>query len=154
VPLSEEERAEFALRASQLLTKIAETKGSAFAADLAAVEPDLVLALNHRATTEAAAAVLASIPGHEAQRSLALTVLEATRDKKARLEAAEALASSLRRFGPLLKAEQEVQLVESLARETDSELRTAIATVVGALKPKPATVGRLLSGEGSMIRKK
>ena len=147
--LSEAERSSFALKASQLLTKISVGKGSPFAADLAAVEPNLILALQHSETAEGAAAALGDVPGVEAQRGLANSLLDPSMSAASRLKAAESLARSLRKFGPLLLPEQEQRLVKSLDAEADPALRTALATVVGALKPKPAAVGRRLSADAS-----
>ena len=58
--------------------------------------------------------------------------------------AAEALARSLRRFGPLLAPEQEARLAAELDGAEEPTLRTALAAVVGALKPKAASSGRRL----------
>ena len=144
-PLSDAERADYALRASQLLTKINATKGSPFAADLATIEPHLVLALNQEATAEAAALALADLPGQDAQRGLAGVLLDMAKPTGIRLKAAESLARNLRRHGPLLSADQEVKLSRMLDEETDPALSSALATVIGALKPKPAAIGRRLS---------
>jgi hypothetical protein len=61
-----------------------------------------------------------------------------------RLAAAEGLARSLRRSGPLLAPEQEAQLASTLDQTDEPTLRTALSAVIGALKPKAASSGRRL----------
>ena len=48
------------------------------------------------------------------------------------------LVRSIQRFGPLVAADQEVRLLAAYDQESDPALRTALAAVLGALRPKPA----------------
>src|SRR5207237_1426091 len=50
------------------------------------------------------------------------------------------------RFGQPVTADQEVGLDAAQAAEADPALRTALSTVLGALRPRPAFVGRRLQG--------
>ena len=143
-PLSTDERADYARRASVLLARIATTPNHRFESDLATAGPALALALTNPATAPDALRVLADIPKADAQRELADTLINPSTPPDLRLAAAEALAKSVRHFGPLLAPDQEVKLVAALDREADPALKTAIATVVGALKPKPAASAKRL----------
>ncbi len=143
-PLSADERNDYATRAAVLLARIATKPGHPFEPDLAMAGPALSIALNNPATAPAALKVLADIPKAEAQRNLADTLINPSNPPDLRLAAAEGLAKSVRHFGPLLAPDQEVKLVAALDREADPALKTAIATVVGALKPKPAASAKRL----------
>ena len=54
-------------------------------------------------------------------------VLDPSKPAPLRLSAAGQLARSLQRFGPLVAADQEARLVETLDGEADPALRTALA---------------------------
>jgi hypothetical protein len=84
------------------------------------------------------------VPDVEAQRSLADAVLDASKAAALRLSAAGQLARSVQRFGPLLTSDQEAALVSTLDQERDPALRTAVAAVVGTLRPGPARTGQRL----------
>ncbi len=118
--------------------------GSPFESDLAGVEPALSLALNTPPTSLAASAAMGDVPDPNAQRGLADIVLDPSRPAPIRLSAAGQLARSLQRFGPLVTADQETGLLAGLDEATDPALRTALAAVVGALRPKPAATGQRL----------
>lgn len=143
-PLAAEERAEFAKQAAALLVRVATRPGSPFEGDLSLAVPALTGALNNPAIAVAAATAMGDVPRIEVQRSLADTVINPSLAPELRLAAAESLARSLRRFGPLLAAEQETQLVSGLDSESDPAVRGALAAVVGALKPRAASSGRRL----------
>jgi HEAT repeats len=143
-PLSAQERAEFAKQAAALLVRIATRPGSPFEGDLTLAVPALIGALNNPAIATAAATSMGDVPRIEVQRTLADTVLNPSLAPELRLAAAESLARSLRRFGPLLAAAQETQLVSGLDGESDPAVRGALAAVVGALKPRAASSGRRL----------
>jgi hypothetical protein len=144
-PLSAEERDHYAERAAMLLVRVASHPGSPFEGDLAAAGPALVLALNTPAASQAAATALADVPGVDAQRGLADLLLDSTKPAPLRLIAANQLARSIQRFGRLVTATQEKQLLDTLGSPaTEPELRTALASVIGALRPRPASVGERL----------
>ena len=77
---------------------------------------------------------------------LADVVLDPSKPAPLCLGAAAQLARSLDRFGPLIDADQEAKLVAALDRETDPDLRTALATALDALRPEAAATGRPSQG--------
>jgi hypothetical protein len=140
--LSEAERAGDAREATALLARIATQPGSPMAADLDAAEPALATALNLPETAPAAATALGDVPSAPAQRSIADVVLDPSRPIELRRTAADRLAHSIRRFGPLVAADQEVRLAAEARsdRESDAQLRASLGAVVGSLRavaPKP-----------------
>jgi CheY-like chemotaxis protein len=142
--LSAEERAGYAREAALLLGKIAAEPGSPFESDLARAGPALTVALNAPATGLAASAALGDVPDPGAQRGLADALIDPSKPAPLRLSAAGQLAKSIQRFGRLVSAGQEVQLAQAYDRERDPALRAALATVLGALRPKAGLVGQRL----------
>jgi hypothetical protein len=71
-------------------------------------------------------------------------VLDGAEEPAARVAAAGQLSRSIRRFGPLVAADQERRLAGAFQAEADPALRTALAEVIGALQPGPEPVGRRL----------
>ncbi len=142
--MPEAERAAYAREAAALLAMLSSRAGSPFEADLGAAEPALAIALNSAETSESASVALGDVPVAAAQRGLADVVLDPSKPAPLRLSAAAQLARSLQRFGPLLAADQEAKLVAALDGEADPALRTALATALGALRPKAAATGRRL----------
>ena len=143
-PLSAAERKDYAQGAAALLARIAARPGSPFEPDLSVAAPSLAAALHSPAIGTEAAAVLGDMPGREGQRGLADVVLDGAEEAPSRVAAAGQLSRSIRRFGPLVAADQERRLAEAFQREPDPALRTALAEVIGALQPEPAPVGRRL----------
>lgn len=141
---SDEERATFAGEAASLLALIASRPGNPFESDLRQAESALSLALNTPTTNLAASSALGDVPDAEAQRSLADVVLDVSKPTPLRLSAAEQLARSLQRFGPLVAADQEAKLLTAFDQEREPALRVAMATLIGALRPKPAQAGARL----------
>ena len=127
-----------------LLASLASRRGSPFESDLGAAEPALAIALNTAETSQSASVALGDVPVAAAQRGLADVVLDPSKPAPLRLSAAAQLARSLQRFGPLIAADQEAKLVAALDGEADPALRTAMATALGALRPKAAATGRRL----------
>lgn len=143
-PLTPEERSGYAQAAAALLARIAARPGSPFEPSLPAAEPALTEAIGSPAAGPAALAALADVPGIDAQRGVADVLLDPSKPEAVRLNAADQLRRSIQRFGPLVSAEQERRLTEALNQTADPALHTALATVIGALRPKPATVGQRL----------
>jgi CheY-like chemotaxis protein len=133
-PLSAAERQKYAEGASALLAKIARP-GSPFAADLAAVEPALSLALTNPPARMSAMTALGDVPAVEAQRSLADALIDTSRPAEFRRGAATQLVRSIERFGPLLTNSQERRLAEGVNTESDPTLRSGLAGVIAALRP-------------------
>ncbi len=143
-PLSAEERAAYAREAAALLARVASRPGGPFEAELVLAAPALMMALNNAAIAADVVKALGEVPRTEAQRGLCDLLLNPSNPPGLRLAAAEALARSLRRFGPLLAPEQETRLAAELDEVEEPALRTALSAVVGALKPKAASSGRRL----------
>jgi len=140
--LSAADRAGYASEAASLLARIAGQPKSPYAADLSASEPELTIALNQPETSLAASSALGEVPNPDAQQSLADVVLDPSRSVEHRRTSASQLARSIQRFGPLVSADQEAQLAAEFRAEADPQFRTALETVIGALRaqsPTPAT---------------
>jgi hypothetical protein len=150
VKLSDAERAGYAQEAATLLARIASQPNSPLAPDLTAAEPALATALRGPATGMAASAALGDIPNRSAQQSLADTVLDPSRPPELRLTSAVQLARSIRRFGALVSAEQEAGLAADFQAEADPEFRTALGTIVGALRAQSPTAKRTSPARGSI----
>ncbi len=144
VVLPAEDRAGYAREAAALLATIAERPNSPFEGDLVQAEPALSIALNVPGTSLPASAALGDVPDQNAQRSLADVLIDPAKPKELRLSAAGQLARSLQRFGPLVAADQEPRLLTAFDSESDPALRTALGTVIGALRPKAVRVGERL----------
>lgn len=141
---SDAERLAYAREAASLLSLVAARPGSPFEPDLKRAETALSFALNTPSASLAASAALGDVPDAAAQRDLADVVLDSSKPKPPRLAAAGALARSLQRFGPLVTADHETRLLAAFDRERDPALRSALATLIGALRPKPAQAGSRL----------
>ena len=136
-PLPKEERLALAKEAVALLVKISENSASPFVPDLQRIEPKLALALNDAAIEENVAKILGRIPDPNAQRGLASVVIDPSHEPEQRLAAATQLAKAIRKFGPMIDAKQESNLLEIQGAEPDSKLKTAVAEVIEALKRSP-----------------
>ena len=143
-PLSADERLGYGQAAAGLLRVVASRPNGPLAIDLARAEPALSQALTVPTAAASAAAALGDVPGPDAQRSLASVVLDSGRPAPLRLGAGASLARSIQKFGPLLTADQERQLVGSIDSEPDPAVKGALSAVYGALRPEPSASGRRL----------
>jgi CheY-like chemotaxis protein len=143
-PISAEERAGYAKESASLLALIASRPSSPFEPDLVRIEPALNFALNTPETSLSASAALGDVPDPEAQRGLADVLVDPAKPTPLRTSVAARLSRSIQRFGPLVTAEQEVQLLNAFKTETDGDLQTALAAVIGALRPKSTATGARL----------
>ena len=132
-PLSADERSSYRTTAAELMAKLTADPGGPMAADAAASGASLVEALGQ---APSAAEALGSSPGVEAQRALADRVLDAGNDTEARRVAAGSLGRSVRRFGPLVTADQARRLVRAADAEPVAEVRAAVGEVAGLLRPR------------------
>jgi hypothetical protein len=85
----------------------------------------------------------------DAQRGLADVVLDPSKPAPLRIGTAAQLVRSIQRFGPLVAADQETRLLAAYDQEPDPAVRTALATVIGALRPKPAQNGLRIQQYGT-----
>jgi HEAT repeat protein len=138
--LSESERTSYARAATVLLARIASRPGSPFEPELSTAEPALAAALN-MAATEPAAAALSDVAVPDAQQGLADVVLDPSKAAAARQSTAAMLVRSIQRFGPLVAADQETRLLAAFDQERDLAMRTALAAVLGVLRPKLPVTG-------------
>jgi hypothetical protein len=148
-PMSDDERAAYAQEAATLLGRIASRPRGPFAAGLQSIEPALAVALANPASNTAAAAALGDVPGADAQRDLAGLVIDSSQPVASRVAAGQQLVRSIQRFGPLLSNTQEKALVEAAAGNTEPQLRSIMAAVIGALRPAPEVSGQRLQGNST-----
>jgi HEAT repeat protein len=139
--LSEAERLRYAHEAAELLARIAAQPNSTFAQDLTAIEPALAAALSLPETSLAVSKTLGNVPDADAQRSLADAALDPSNSPELRRSCVTELARSVKRFGPLVSADQEKQLAAEARTESDPEIRKGLDTAVAALRAR-ATSGR------------
>ncbi len=142
--LTPEERAGYARESAALLAQVAGRPNSPFERDLSRIESTLTAALANAGTQLAAVTALGDVPRPAAQRGLADVLLDSGQPAALRLGAARELAKSIQRFGPLVAADQEPKLLEAFGQEADPALRTALGSVVGALRPRSAASGARL----------
>lgn len=138
---SPQERSAYAREATALLARIAARLNNVYEADLSRAEPALAVALGNPGTAPAASAALADVPLPDAQRGLADAAVDPSRNPALRLGAATQLGRSLQQFGPLVDAGQEARLLTAYDREADPTLRSALGSVVGALRPRSELTG-------------
>ena len=134
-PLPAEERLALAKEAVSLLAKIAENSASPMLPDLKRIEPTLALALNVPESEATVSKILGQIPDPNAQRDLARLILDPSHDQEQRLAAAGNLVKAIKKFGPMVDAKQESNLLDRYKFEADSKIKTALGEVIEALKP-------------------
>jgi hypothetical protein len=110
--------------------------------------PALTVALQ-TPTGPVATTALGDVPAPEAQQGLADVLLDPTQPQALRLASATQLARSLQRFGPLVTLRQEERLLAAFDQEADPTLRTGMAAVIGALRPRPSLIGTRLQRYGA-----
>ena len=132
VPLTPEDSAQWAVRAAEAVRKLGLTRTTVY--DITRCRPTLVAALGDARpeVKTAAAAALATIPGPVAQQAVAKLAASAATDEPIRIAAFTALGESVRRFGNALTDEQAKAIVDIVAKGS-GEVRTAAATILGAL---------------------
>lgn len=140
--LTPEERLGLARDAAGLLARVASEPNSPFASDLPRAEAALTRALNSGEPALNAAAALGNVPDPTAQRSLADILLDPSRASNLRVRAANQLTRSLKRFGPLVAADQEAKIQGILDQETDPAVRSSLEAVMDALRPAQADAPR------------
>jgi hypothetical protein len=87
---------------------------------------------------------MGDVAGINAQRGLADTLLDGSKSSQLRISAAVQLAKSIQRFGRLVSDRQETRLLAAFDQERDLGMRTALAAIIGALRPQPGPVGARL----------
>lgn len=80
---------------------------------------------------------MGDVPNADAQRRLAGLTLDPSRDVTLRRQSATQLLRSIRRFGRLITADQEAQLIASIRETANPDVRTDLLTILNALRPAP-----------------
>ncbi|MFQ5733955.1 MAG: hypothetical protein ACE5KM_18615 [Planctomycetaceae bacterium] len=143
VPLSPQQRAEQRSAAAFWLAHIADGKRSRIY-DLRPAEPSLTAAANDPRLASDAVTALAAIPTKGAQQTFHRVLTTPNADIKVRRLAASLLATHIQQFGLLLTNKQVTDVKNLHAAATDAELTTALAAVLGTLKPDGKRVGERL----------
>jgi len=112
--------------------------------DLSAAETNLILASHNPEIADNAVRALAAIPSRAAQQELQEIALNDNAEMDLRISASLHLAFHVKRFGLLLSRAQIVELETLWRTGSPPELATALASVVGSLKPNAKRVGTRL----------
>jgi len=112
--------------------------------DLSVVESELHATVSEPGLGSEALFALAAIPSITAQRRLLETALGDSRPDELREIAALHLAHHVQRHGALLRAKQVAELQAGWESAGDPALKTALAAVIGSLKPDRVRVGQRL----------
>jgi hypothetical protein len=139
------ERAGYAREAAELIAQVAKQAESPLKVSSRIAEDELAAALNADETSAAAAVSLSHVADPDAQRNLAEVALDPARPATIRRQSAKELVDSIRRFGPLVTAQQEARLKTMINDEGDpivladlqaiSRALRGLATAEGAAKP-------------------
>lgn len=139
-PLTPKQRAEQRSAAAFWLAHIAAGKRSKIY-DLRPAQSALIGAVTDAKLAENALPALAAIASKDAQQTLDMMAVNTTADIKFRRTAAALLATHIQRSGLLLTNTQVAALRQLFATATDPELATAMAAVIGTLKPDRKRAG-------------
>jgi len=142
-PLTDEQRTAQRAAAAYWLRHIAEGQRTRIF-DLKPAEAALAGAVNDPALTGDALTALGGIPTASAQLRLAETVIAPALDVPVRETAALQLAFHIQRFGVLIENAALDELRTAYTQAGDPALQTALAAVIGSLKPSEEAVSRAL----------
>jgi hypothetical protein len=134
--LSPSQRNSYAVESADLLAKIATQPDGPFAADLPAAESSLVQAIEQPEVAVAVSTALGGIPSADAQRVLADVIIDPSYSLDLRRNCSTVLTRSLKRFGALLAADQEIKLITASRLESDAALKTGMIGVLDALRAR------------------
>jgi CheY-like chemotaxis protein len=144
-PLSPEQRAKLAAAALETLRSLARRGAGPYTRDLPQATAAVTARLRDPGMGELAAEVLGELPCAEAQRALAACAIDPAMSLEVRRKASDRLAASIRKLGPQVTPDQERKLLETLDLDTeDPALRSGLAAVIGALKPRAQQSGQRL----------
>ncbi|GAB4141287.1 MAG: hypothetical protein Tsb009_11030 [Planctomycetaceae bacterium] len=140
-PLTAKQRAEQKAAAAYWLAQIASGHRSKLY-DLRPAEKALIGALNDPALAENAALALGVIPSKPAQIAIQELALNPRFNARIRETATLQLAYHIQKFGLLMEDKHVLQVKQALAAAGNTpELATALASVMGSLKPNAKRVG-------------
>jgi hypothetical protein len=147
--MTPQERAAQRLEAASWLAHIAQGRRTRLF-DITSAEFELSEALDDEKIAPPALEALGEIATRSAQQRLSELVVDQQADRELRRAAALKLAFHIQRFGLLLpkSAVEQLHSTWSSAREP-AELRTAVAVVIGSLKPDAALAGKRLKSQAT-----
>jgi hypothetical protein len=149
--ISPQERAAQRSEAAAWLAHIAQRRTKVF--DITTAEPELVEALDDEKLAPAALEALSEIATRTGQQRIADLVLNGDADIELRRTAAVRLAFHIQRFGLLLPKDtiDRLHAVWENPREFP-DLRTALGSVIGSLKPDAILAGKRLKAQSGGTR--
>lgn len=112
--------------------------------NIATAEPALLAALNDPDLADNALVALAAIPTKTVQQQLAVLASNESADERLRENAALQLTFHILRFGAMIDERDVLALRSSWSAATDPALSTALASVLGAMKPDAKRIGERL----------
>lgn len=142
-PLSEEQRTSQRAAAAYWLRHIAERHLTGIF-DLRTAEEALSSGVNDPALARDALIALGGVPTPSAQQRLAETAVAPALDVPTRETAALQLAFHIQRFGTLIENGTLSDLQTAYTQAADPAIQTALAAVIGSLKPAEESVSRTL----------
>lgn len=142
-PLTPAQRSAQIASAAHSLAYIAESQRTNIY-DLRTTETALTRALNDAPLSHDVLTTLSAIPSVSAQEQLQEFAISDKFETPTRVYCARLLGKHIRRYGLLLSVERVVNLEKAWREAANPEIATALATVVGSLKPNAARVGNRL----------
>lgn len=112
--------------------------------DITPAEEALFEAVNHPSISDSAVIALGAIPTGSAQQRLQELVISDARDPALRETAALQLAFHIQKHGVLISKAQVGELMQAHNNAQASELKTAVASVIGSFRPATSRVTELL----------
>jgi hypothetical protein len=140
-PLTQRQRDELRTTAAFWLRRIA-VRNQTDIFDLSPAESALSRAIDRPAIAEDALIALGAIPRPSVQQRLLDVATQANMEGDLRQLAALQLAFNIQRYGMLLKEAEVTALRAAWQAESEPLVRTALASVIGSLKPSPQALRR------------
>jgi hypothetical protein len=131
--LTQEQQAQWAIRAAGVIRLLADTGNKVFDVRPAMAPLAMLLDDKRPEVRLAAASALAAMPAQAGQQAIARLALAPDLDEKTRVAALNAACESVRRFGNLLAPDQEKGVQDLATAKGAPELRDAAAQLHGAL---------------------
>jgi hypothetical protein len=142
-PISGQQRSEFKSLAAYWLATIGNSPMAPLF-DLASAEAELLPLVDDPEISGNVLTALSAIPTHAVQSRLAEAATNPRLADETRVQAATQLGTHITRFGLVLSAE-EVDAVTGAWRSAERvDLKSALATVMGTLKPSAGLIGERL----------
>jgi hypothetical protein len=151
-PLSKKERENFTETARTRLLQMANGEYAGYDVRLAEDAVYKALRSNNAEAVTDAIAIVGKFPGQDAQRALAMLVLDPSRDKLRRVAALQ-LNRHIQKYGLLLPNNQVKQIRELYDTTDDARLKATVALVVGTMRPSTKDTGNRLKDYRPPIKK-